>query len=213
MSSYFIASGDQPYGPYTSAEISFWASSGHVAGDTLISVDGQPWLESSRVLSADMARLVDGRPFATAGIGRRFAAVLIDNVLAVPRIFFTWAAIFLALAGAAEGNSAGAAIGWTGVAIGVLGGMPLGIYLWYLQAKRGYSWGKQMLGLRIVDADTLAYVGWWRILLRNLVSTFVLMFTLGLGAVLLASMASSDPTGRGRSLHDRAANTRVIRLA
>ncbi len=212
MSSYFIASGDQPYGPYNSAEVSYWAVSGHLEYGTLISVDGQAWVPSHTVLSADTTQLVDGRSFVTAGIGRRFAAVLIDNLLSVPRIFFTWAAILLALTGVAEGSSAGAMIGWAGVAVGILGGIPLGVYLWYLQASRGYTWGKQALGLRIVDADTLHYVGWWRILLRNLVSGLLVVFTLGLGAIVLAAMASADPSGRGRSLHDRAANTRVIHL-
>jgi hypothetical protein len=212
VSSYFIASGDQPYGPYNSAEVSFWAASGYVEGDTLISVDGQPWAEFHVALSADMARLVDGRPFATAGVGRRFAAVLVDYLLAIPRIFFTWAAVLLALTGMADDSPAGATIGWAGVAVGILGGIPLGFYLWYLQARRGYTWGKQTLGLRIVDADTLRFVGWWRILLRNLVSGLLLVFTFGLGAIVLAAMASADPSGRGRSLHDRAANTRVIHL-
>ena len=74
----------------------------------------------------------------------------------------------------------------------------------------GSSPGRAATGLRVVDADRGDPIGVARALRRQLVLGLATLPTLGLGSVLLAWTAVTDPGGRRRGWHDRISGSVVI---
>lgn len=74
----------------------------------------------------------------------------------------------------------------------------------------GSSPGRAAAGVRVVDADRGDPIGVGRALRRQLVLGVATLPTLGVGAVLLAWTAVTDPEGRRRGWHDRLAGSAVV---
>ena len=83
-----------------------------------------------------------------------------------------------------------------------------GVYVVYVGGVKGYTPGKQILGLRVVDATTGQPLGVWRFILRNIVLGLIGNLTCGIGWIVLAVVANNDPRRQG--WHDRAVNSVVI---
>jgi uncharacterized RDD family membrane protein YckC len=72
----------------------------------------------------------------------------------------------------------------------------------------GYTLGKRLLGLRVVACDG-SRIGWRRAILREIIGRALLDMIPGLGALDVIAPAFDDTA---RTLHDRVARTRVIRV-
>ncbi|MBI2866420.1 MAG: RDD family protein [Chloroflexi bacterium] len=123
-----------------------------------------------------------------AGFWRRFAAIIIDNVV----LFIIGLVVGL---GIGEISSAGANV--LGLIIGI-------VYIVGMWAGRGQTLGKMAMGVRIVKADgrpidlgtaILRYVGYW-------VSGIIL----AIGFLMVAW------DGKKQGLHDKIAGTYVVRV-
>ena len=78
-----------------------------------------------------------------------------------------------------------------------------------LLGTRGYTVEKRIVGLRVVDADTLEPLGVGRALVRQLVFGLIQTVTLGLGLIIMAVLAANDP--RRQAWHDKAVRSVVVR--
>jgi uncharacterized RDD family membrane protein YckC len=78
------------------------------------------------------------------------------------------------------------------------------VYPVYFWAVRGATPGKQILGLRVLGADGETPIGWQRAMLR-IIGYMINGLVMGIGFLLIA--VSEDKRG----LHDRLADTRVLR--
>ena len=77
-----------------------------------------------------------------------------------------------------------------------------------LLGTRGYTVEKRIVGLRVVDADTLEPLGIGRALVRQLVLGLIQTVTLGLGLIIMAVLAANDP--RRQAWHDKAVRSVVV---
>ncbi len=139
-------------------------------------------------------------------IGQRIAAYALDALLAG---LATLGGVLVAVvAGLVVGQGSAEA----GVAVFVVGyllaGLGYAILVWRMTAIKGYSPGKKLLGLRLVDATTSEPIGWFRVWLRGLVLSLVVVLTLGIGAVVLAVVANGHPRRQG--WHDQAVRSVVV---
>ena len=78
------------------------------------------------------------------------------------------------------------------------------VYPVYFWALRGATPGKQVFGLRVLSMDGETTIGWQRAMLR-VIGYMINCFVMGIGFLLIA--VSEDKRG----LHDRLADTRVLR--
>jgi uncharacterized RDD family membrane protein YckC len=130
-----------------------------------------------------------------AGVGRRFVAVLVDFVVLT---------VVIALAGGAYSTSDN---GTHSVGVQAEGWWPFLIFLGYyviFEALTGWTIGKLVMGLRVVDQNGDS-ISWGQALGRNLlrvVDAFLLYFV---AAIFVWSSSKRQRLG------DRAANTFVIR--
>ena len=144
-----------------------------------------------------------------SGYGRRVAAFLLDSVAGTAVwLLITMPLIALGVIGVTT----------TGDTISVAGGsavllllpallVPLANLL--LQSFVGFSLGMRILGLRIVNVQTLGKPGLGWMLLRNLVvAAATLVLLIGQWVVYLSPLW--DPEKRGRGWHDKIARTWVI---
>lgn len=141
-------------------------------------------------------------PVPPAGIGRRFAAYLVDQVVGALLGALAWVVVLVALTGVPA--AAGVAI-LVGVALLAVG---YGVFLWGWLATRGLSPGKKALGIRVVSLADGRPIGWGRAFVRQLVLGLIVGFTAGIGGLVLAVVAARDPLRQG--WHDKAAGSVVI---
>ncbi|MGV8977404.1 MAG: RDD family protein [Cellulomonas sp.] len=152
---------------------------------------------------------------APAPMGRRLLAYLVDQVAVVAcGGGLLLGAVLPVVRATAAGTPTGTAdpvadpttllLGW-----GMLGA--LAIFQWWAQGSRGWTVGKYLLNLRIVDVRSGRPVGMRRIFVRGLV---VAAGTLVLGVGQLVVLASPlwDRSGRNRGWHDRSAGDEVVDL-
>jgi uncharacterized RDD family membrane protein YckC len=141
---------------------------GNLAGDVLIDSDGGParilvtatadWPAATTAPHA--SRVPSGKGhyyqgYKLADWQERVGAFLIDGLPLAPGIT-VWTI----------GNQKH--LSWL-VAIGVLATLPLFVYnRWYRQDKTGQSWGKQVMGLRLVGMSDKKPVGGWKAAARDL---------------------------------------------
>jgi len=78
------------------------------------------------------------------------------------------------------------------------------VYPVYFWALRGATPGKQVFGLRVLSMDGETPIGWQRAMLR-VIGYMINSFVLGIGFLLIAVSEEK------RGLHDRLADTRVLR--
>ncbi len=140
----------------------------------------------------------------------RFLARLIDGIV----FMVAWFVLGTLGVGAMSlGNGSNAA---SGLAFGAMvttlllfGAIGL-LYEVVLIALRGATIGKQVMGLKVVMADSGAIPGWGPSIIRWGVPTLASLLC-GIGQlVVYLSPFWADPTGRQRGYHDQAANTVVI---
>jgi uncharacterized RDD family membrane protein YckC len=156
------------------------------------------------------ALAVDDRP---AGLGRRFLAALIDQVvvLVLGGGLVVVASLRLALA-LREDPAAVPALPAPLLAAGSLLALAVSVAQWLLHGRYGWTLGRRLLGVRTVDAHSRRPIGPWRVLVRGLVvAVGALACFVGQYVVLLSPLV--DRTGRRRGWHDRAVGAEVLRAA
>lgn len=133
---------------------------------------------------------------------RRFYAFAIDRIVA----WVLYAAVAVAL-GFTLFQHGSVLIGIVLLALVVL-------FVWFVGALLtglgGATPGKSAAGLKVVDAGDGRPIGLGRALVRQGVLGVLTLPTIGIGAATLAWMATVDPTGQRRGLHDRWARSVVI---
>jgi len=137
-----------------------------------------------------------------ASWGRRLGAYLIDQLLlAVP------VGIGIGLIAAAPDNSGLSVVG----VVVTLAGVILGPAIYYttLRGSSGQTVAKRWLGLRVVDAQTGAAIGYGRAFGR-----WLLFFVLNLLCGILSLLDGLWPLwdAQNRTWHDKAVSTVVVRL-
>lgn len=128
---------------------------------------------------------------AYASVGRRIGAYLMDGVVGL---------LLLVVVGGVPVLVTGEP---TAITAGYAGAVVLGLVQWYLLGTRGYTIGKLILGIRVVDADTGTPIGMGRAFLRYLVLALAASCLVVL-AVMLALLVK-DPRRQG--WHDKAARS------
>lgn len=81
------------------------------------------------------------------------------------------------------------------------------IFVLFLVATKGYSPGKKLLGLRVIDENTDQPIGWGRAFLRALVLGAIGGLTCGIGNIVNAAVANGHPRRQG--WHDLAVHSVV----
>jgi uncharacterized RDD family membrane protein YckC len=84
------------------------------------------------------------------------------------------------------------------------------IYQWRLVATSGASTGKRLAGYALVDAATGQAPGWGRSLIYYILLSLLGGFTFGIGLIVAAAVATSDP--ERRTWVDKAANLRAVNV-
>ncbi|MCC2320055.1 RDD family protein [Cellulomonas xiejunii] len=155
---------------------------------------------------------LDDRP---AGLGRRFVAVLVDQVvvMALGGAVVLVAALRVAAAvrdGAVAADAPAAPAPLLGAAVVLAAAVT--IAQWLVHGRLGWTLGRRLLGVRTVDVHTRRPIGAGRVLVRGLVvAVGALACAVGQLVVLLSPLL--DRTGRRRGWHDRAVDAEVLRVA
>ncbi|GLC23518.1 RDD family protein [Roseisolibacter agri] len=144
-------------------------------------------------------------PYQKAPLGRRFAASLLDGLIAFAGLlllggWFAWRA-----ANADEGAlSASLLLGFLAALVWAL---------WYTHAKdgldEGQSWGKRALDLMVVHLPTDLPCSMWQSTVRKLIWDGLCVIPL-VGPLVEPATAVFHP--EGRRLGDRVADTQVVRV-
>ncbi|WP_162616511.1 RDD family protein [Xylanimonas allomyrinae] len=154
-----------------------------------------------------------GEGCPTAGVGRRVAASVLDLLaVAMP----TWLMLLVGVVRAPGGfDAAGpvalvaAAQPWA-VGAGVWS-LAAGIGLCWWEGATGAAVGGRVLGVRAVDREHAAPLGFWRALVRALVVAAGSVVPV-LGTLLVLLSPLFDGGGRGQGWHDKAAGAVVLRV-
>ena len=140
-----------------------------------------------------------GQGGESAGRGTRLAAVLLDTALAAPLVFITqeWG-----YANTSTVDPVGATA--------LMGLLILQNVQVYLVATSGQTIGKRVMRIRIVDARTGDYPGWFRVVVLRIYANRILITV----TFLLYGLVDALFIFRGdrRTVHDRLAQTRVDRV-
>ncbi len=126
-------------------------------------------------------------------VGMRFLALLIDTIL-LAIVGGILGVLFRLILGPNTGVTVGSSIGSI---ISVL-------YFFVLEATQGATFGKKMLGLRVVKTDG-SPIGWSESIIRNLLRIIDGLFAYLVGAILIWTSPERQRLG------DRLAKTVVIR--
>jgi uncharacterized RDD family membrane protein YckC len=146
-------------------------------------------------------------PGEPAGFWIRLAAYSIDTVIvSLPVLVASGAwALWLSERGAAmalpEITPRVFLLPMVGGAVSLLLAVVYPVYFW---ALRGATPGKQVFGLRVISMDGETPIGWQRAMLR-IIGYMINGFVMGIGFLLIAVSEEK------RGLHDRLADTRVLR--
>lgn len=152
---------------------------------------------------------LDDRP---AGLGRRFLAVLVDQLLV---LVLGGGVVLLAALRTATGLRDGATATSAPstpllLACAVLAGA-VTVGQWLVHGRHGWTVGRRLLGIRTVDVHSRRPIGPGRVLVRGLVvAAGALACAVGQVVVLLSPLL--DRTGRRRGWHDRAVDAEVLRV-
>lgn len=157
-------------------------------------------------------------PVPYAGVGRRFAAVLLDGLVvgvAVSIVSF----VGIQLAGFPPDGVAGAttpeeAADLTARLSGVylLAGLVSLVYavaMWMWEGRTGRTLGNLALGIRTVDAGTREAVGFGRAFLRSLIVSLG-SIVCGVGQLVVLLSPLWDSAGRRQGWHDKVARSVVL---
>lgn len=145
-----------------------------------------------------------------APVGRRILAVVIDGVGTSLCALPIWIALLTADLGASDPG--GLAVPTLSVVPTVIGAVLLaawGVTQWVLLGSRGWTVGRRLLGLRVVDARTGRPIGLGRALVRALIVSLGSL-ACGIGQWVVLASVFWDPTGRRRGWHDRVSEAVVV---
>lgn len=134
---------------------------------------------------------------------QRSAAIVIDLAIAVPVILVPLLAFDrIVLAGVGdEGDRIWQLVAVLWVAAFLLTYSPLSTYRW------GRTFGKRVVGLKVVRVGSDSRISYWRALIRHLANV-------GIGLVpviLIASISSISTNAQRQGMHDRLARSAVVR--
>ncbi len=142
-----------------------------------------------------------------APVGRRVLAALIDGLGTTLCALPIWLSAAAGLG--ARGADATPVLSTVPTVIG--GGLLLawGVVQWVLHGTKGWTIGRRLLGLRVVDALTGRPIGLGRALVRALIVGLGSL-ACGVGQWVVLASVFWDPTGRRRGWHDRIAEAIVV---
>lgn len=143
-------------------------------------------------MSHPAAPAADSGSYAT--IGQRVGAYFIDAAIGIG-LYVVFFMLVLATQAAAL------------LVLGYLVLLGYGVYVLFLTATKGYSPGKKIVGIRVVDATTLKPIGWGRAFGRGVI-VGLLGALCGLPLLIAAVVASSHP--KRQAWHDLAVNSVVV---
>ncbi|GAA4624676.1 RDD family protein [Cellulomonas oligotrophica] len=150
-----------------------------------------------------------------AGLGRRFVAVAVDQVLVLllggGLVVLALADAVRAVVGGAEPGSVAGAVPVPLLVAGTVVAAVLTLVQWLLHGRLGWTLGRLLLGVRTVDADARTPVGAWRVLVRGLVVAAGSL-ACGVGQLVVLASPLLDRTGRRRGWHDQAVGAEVLRV-
>ncbi|MBD7918153.1 RDD family protein [Cellulomonas sp. Sa3CUA2] len=154
---------------------------------------------------------LDDRP---ASLGRRFLAVLVDQVVL---LVLGGGVVVVAALRVSTALRDGAAPAAPVVPVPLLVAAAVlatvvTVVQWLAHGRLGWTLGRRLLGVRTVDVHSRRPVGAGRVLVRGLVvAAGALVCAVGQYVVLLSPLL--DRTGRRRGWHDRAVDAEVLRAA
>lgn len=135
---------------------------------------------------------------------RRMLAVLVDALLAA-------VCVLPLVVGALPDLLVAPPVGLRGVlvVVGLVLALVLAVRQWWTQGTRGWTIGRRLLGLRVVDTLTREPLGLARTAGRTLVVVLASLVC-GIGTLVLCLSVLWDPSGRRRGWHDRVAEAVVV---
>lgn len=145
---------------------------------------------------------------ATAGgIGRQLAAYVIDSIVWLVPMTLLYAGLEYIIA--IPNPWIGVVAAWLILIVAAIG---LAALTWWMVRRLGYTIGHRLLGMRIVDARSNEALDGGASLVRLLIFSAVTMVFFGLGGIVATLSAILDKPGTVRTVHDRLAGARVIRV-
>ncbi|MET0434787.1 MAG: RDD family protein, partial [Cellulomonas sp.] len=152
-----------------------------------------------------------------APVGRRVAAYLVDAALtsiAAAPLWLAWAPAFAATVRAASDPAAGTVPEPTApsgvlLAVGAVLLVAWGVAQWVWNGTRGWTVGRRLLGLRLVDVRSGRPVGLGRAFVRALVVALGSL-ACGVGQLVVLLSPLFDSSGRRRGWHDRVGEGVVV---
>lgn len=146
-----------------------------------------------------------------ANYGRRVLAYLIDGAFTTVLTLIVIAIVSAAGGFTSSRPGAIAIEGWSFIVV-VAGALLYPLAELLMQAFLGYTFGKKLLGLRVVRFDTFQSPGIVRMIIRTAVVAAASL-VLAVGRLVVYLSALWDPSGLLRGWHDRLAKTWVIDVA
>ncbi|WP_217617103.1 RDD family protein, partial [Cellulomonas sp. GbtcB1] len=152
-----------------------------------------------------------------APVGRRVAAYLVDAALtsiAAAPLWLAWAPAFAATVRAASDPGAGtvpepAAPSGVLLAVGAVLLAAWAVAQWVWNGTRGWTVGRRLLGLRLVDVRSGRPVGLGRAFVRALIVALGSL-ACGVGQIVVLLSPLFDSSGRRRGWHDRVGEGVVV---
>ena len=148
-----------------------------------------------------------------ASWGRRAVAYLIDSVVAILIFVAAFALPYLVLILLpTEDDASGiwVAIGLVFLVMAIVGGIgaPILYYTWLTGNERGQTWGKRVMGIRVVSASSGGAIGYGRAFGRYIITVVLGFFILPLVVDYLWPLWDSQ----NQSLHDKGVGSVVVRV-
>lgn len=143
-----------------------------------------------------------------APVGRRVLAALIDGAGTALCALPIWLSALTSVLDAQRTGDA-VALSVLPTVIGAVLLVAWGVTQWVLHGTRGWTVGRRLLGLRVVDALTGRPIGLVRALVRALIVALGVL-ACGLGQWVVYASVFWDPTGKRRGWHDRVAEAVVV---
>ncbi|MEV7972210.1 RDD family protein [Cellulomonas sp. NPDC089187] len=143
-----------------------------------------------------------------APLGRRILAVVIDGVGTSLCALPIWLSALLSGLGT-NGTGARPTLALLPTLIGGALLLVWGIVQWVLHGTQGWTIGRRLVGLRVVDVLTGRPIGMGRALIRGLIVSLGTL-ACGVGQWVVYASVFWDPSGRRRGWHDRVAEAIVV---
>lgn len=151
------------------------------------------WLDGH----AEMPGSDTDAPLRYAGFWIRLVATLVDGIAVSLLIFFAASPVAIVL------SATGIPLDGITAVIKVFGYIVLSLYYVWLTYKKGATFGKRVVGIRVVSADGRR-MDLSQVLMREIVGKFISNITILVG-YLMAGF-----TKRRQALHDKMASTLVV---